>query len=127
MADRNHQVVSGDTYLGEPYYHYYQLVTTADPGATGYTSVDCSAQVPAGTTMIYIQILTKGTAANDTLSIFTDSTPTPARAFIQARVAASMYGVGSGLVKLSSTRTFVYWASSSNLYDVDISMFIYWV
>jgi hypothetical protein len=118
--------VAGEPSLGTPHPHYAVLVSNADPSGTGYTSVDCSAQVPVGATMIYVVIQCQSTAVEDTLALYTDSTPTPAQPpVIAITQVANKFVFASGMVRLSSTRTFVYKGTAA-MSQVYIYMYLCW-
>jgi hypothetical protein len=123
MPDRLNQIVSGEPSLGSLHAHYYRLVTGGDPSGAGYTTVDCSAQVPSGTTTVYLHVHCHGSSA-DYVAIYTDNAPTPANPTIVSRVS-SVTGEASGFVQLTTSLTFVYYANAGTVSGVDIDMFFY--
>jgi len=125
MPDKLNQVVASEPSLGTLHPHYKELITNAGYAVAGYTTIDPTAELPAGATMLYIWIQQKAAAANTDVQVFTDSTPTPAGPFFVARNAvAAGYGMASGLVRLSSIRKFVIYNSAA-VTEVFVRMFFY--
>jgi hypothetical protein len=120
--------VAGEPSLGTPHPHYKELVTNADPSGAGYTTVDCSGEVPVGATQIYVALIGYSLNVAAYLSLYTDSTPTPAASPVEINFSVVQAQFQqTGLVRLSSNRSFVYRVSGAEIYGVYIRMFEYWM
>jgi hypothetical protein len=117
--------VASEPSLGTLHPHYKELVTNGAYAVAGYTTIDPSAEVSAGATMVYIWIQHKAAGANVDVAVYTDSTPTPAGSFMISRnPVAGGYGMATGIVRLSSIRKFVI-NNSAAVTEVFIRMFFY--
>jgi hypothetical protein len=116
--------VASEPSLGTLHPHYKELVTNATYVAAGNTTIDVSGEVPAGARTIYVWIQHKSAVLNADLYPFT-SLNVPVGAFLVARnPVANGYGHATGIITLSSTRTF-YLVYSQAMTEVYVRMFYY--
>jgi len=123
MANSWQQPVAGEPQLGQPHLHYNELVNT-DPAATGWTAVDCSGQIPVGSTLIggHCHLTATDAGSEVTFHLATSGTE---YMDIDTQVANQEI-CKFFIIPVTSSRTFTYYISNSNISNITIQMTLYW-
>jgi len=113
------QPTTDEPTLGEPHEHYATLVSGANPNSTAMTTVDCSGQVPVGTTFIQGWLSAYG-AADETLSIYDTA---GANTYDRVRTQVNnQYNHAHFWAPVNTDRELLYAVSSTDITSVYIRM-----
>lgn len=114
--------VPAEPSLGTLHPHNAVIINAANPGGAGWSTVNISAEVPAGTKVIYCRLEIRASVAGEFVIMADTSARAGAFELIQWTQLANGPIDIYGYLTLSPTRTFDWYASGVNLSVVDAIM-----
>ena len=112
---------------GMPHKHHKLLVDGVDPD-TAVTAVDCSAEVPVGSSLVLLHIDAGSTGTSYTVGFYSDSGAGAADTWGHAQTSgANADWHGQLIVGLDAARKFYYQAEHANVDTLTVELLAYWI
>lgn len=117
------QPVAGEPNCGSPHVHWENVLNT-DPASTAWTSVDLSASVPVGTTLVAIHVDMESTAAH-VESTYSNASSGSSYLHLETQQANNPVHAW-GIIPVSADRKIWYRVENTNVTSLIINMTLYW-